>query len=93
MHEVIVADLMRARPGGVPEALERVINHHTTAEQAGTVFARVQPKLAVFTHIIPVTSTARDIVPLVRRSYSGPVEVGEDLMVIDIGDTVAVRRF
>ena len=30
---------------------------------------------------------------LVRQTYAGPVEFGEDLMAIDIGNTVAVRRF
>ena len=27
-----------------------------------------------------------------RKTYSGPLELGEDLMVIEIGDTVTVRR-
>jgi pimeloyl-ACP methyl ester carboxylesterase len=30
---------------------------------------------------------------LTRKTYAGPVEVGEDLMTIEVGDTVAVRRF
>jgi ribonuclease Z len=92
VHEVIVADLLRARPHGNPEWTERIIAHHTTAEQAGEVFARVQPKLAVYTHIIPVTATANDLLPPTRKTYTGPLEAGEDLMVIDIGDTVTVRR-
>jgi len=29
----------------------------------------------------------------VRQTYAGPVEFGEDLMAIDIGNTIAVRRF
>lgn len=92
VHEVIVADLFRARFRTDPEWTERIIAHHTPAEQAGEVFARVQPRLAVYTHIIPVTATANDILPPTRKAYAGPVEVGEDLMVIDIGETVTVRR-
>jgi ribonuclease Z len=92
VHEVIAADLFRARPHGNPERTERIIAHHTTAEQAGEVFARVQPKLAVYSHIGPVTATATDLLPPTRKTYAGPVEVGEDLMVIEIGDTVTVRR-
>jgi ribonuclease Z len=50
------------------------------------------PRLAVFTHIIPVTATANDVVPPTRKTYSGPLEVGEDLMVINIGDEITVQR-
>jgi ribonuclease Z len=92
LHEVIAADLMRARAGRNPASLEAVIAHHTTPEQAGEVFIRVRPGLAVYTHIIPVTATVKDLVPPTRQTYSGPLEVGEDLMVIDIGDKVTVRR-
>lgn len=92
VHEVIVAEMFRARGQANPERAERVIAHHTTAEQAGEVFARVQPRLAVYTHIGPVTATANELIPPTRKTYSGPLEVGEDLMVIDIGDTVTVRR-
>jgi ribonuclease Z len=92
IHEIIAADLMRARAGRNPASLEAVIAHHTTPEQAGEVFARVRPRLAVYTHIIPVTATADDLVPPTRQTYTGPLEVGEDLMVIDIGDEVTVRR-
>jgi ribonuclease Z len=27
-----------------------------------------------------------------RKTYAGPLELGEDLMVIEVGETVAVRR-
>jgi ribonuclease Z len=91
VHEVIAADLQRARASD-PERAERVITHHTTPEQAGEVFTRVKPKLAVYTHIGPVTATANDLLPPTRKTYAGPVEVGEDLMVIEIGDAVTVRR-
>ena len=92
VHEVIVADMLRGASQDNNEFMERVIAHHTTPEQAGEVFARVQPKLAVYTHVIPVTATAEDLIPPTRKTYSGPLEVGEDLMVIDIGDEVTVRR-
>lgn len=92
VHEVIASGMLRKRFPDNPEVMERVIAHHTTPEQAGEVFNRVQPGLAVFTHIIPVTATAGDIFPPVRKTYTGPLEMGEDLMVIDIGDKVTVRR-
>jgi ribonuclease Z len=92
VHEVIVADVLRARPAGNPEIVERVIAHHTTPEQAGQLFVHVKPRLAVYSHIIPDTAPASDIIAATRRAYAGPLEVGEDLMVIDIGEQVSVRR-
>jgi ribonuclease Z len=92
VHEVIAADLMRSRAGKNPESLEAVIAHHTTPEQAGEVFARINPRLAVYTHIIPVTATDKDVIPPTRQTYAGPLEMGEDLMVINVGDRVTVRR-
>lgn len=92
VHEVLVPEFMLARPHINPEAVKRVIAHHTTPEEAGKIFKRVQPRLAVFTHVLPFNATAKDIIPSVRKTYQGPVEVGEDLMVINIGDEVTVKR-
>ena len=92
IHEVICADMLRASAPDHPDAMERVIAHHSTPEQAGEIFAQVQPRLAVFTHIIPINAGEKDILPSVRKTYAGPVEVGEDLMVIDIGDEISVKR-
>jgi ribonuclease Z len=67
-----------------------IFNHHTDGEEAGRIFDRVKPKLAVFSHynVDPVAT-----LPLVRRTYAGAVEFGDDLTTIDIGETVAVHRF
>jgi hypothetical protein len=42
----------------------------------------------VFSHY---AMAADDLLPLVRRHYPGRVEVGQDGMVIEIGDEVRVR--
>jgi ribonuclease Z len=75
-----------------PERKAIVIDHHTTPEQAGTVFKRVRPKLAVYSHIVPPNANAATLMPQTRKTYDGPVEVGEDLMSIEIGERVAVHR-
>ena len=67
-----------------------ILNHHTDGLEAGPVFQRVKPKLAVFSHY-GLESAA--ILALVRQNYAGPVQFGEDLMTIDVGDTVSVHRF
>jgi ribonuclease Z len=79
-------------------ATQRIIDHHTSPEEAGKVFSRVKPKLAVYTHFVMVSSntisapTVEDFITMTRKTYSGPLEAGEDLMVIEVGDTVKVSR-
>ena len=91
VHEVISpeVELRRAQVQG-PRAVERVISHHTGPDQAGTIFSRVKPRLAVYSHIVPSPTTAEDLIGPTRRTYSGPLAVGYDLMTIVIGDTIEV---
>lgn len=91
IHEVLDLDAYRpADDTYTPEQIEKVIAHHTTAEQAAIVFARVHPKLAVFSHIVPID--APNVIAQTRKTYSGWIELGEDLMTIDIGDQIQVHR-
>jgi len=46
----------------------------------------------VYSHIVLPTATEQDLLPPTRKTYSGPLEVGEDLMVITVGEKVEVRR-
>jgi ribonuclease Z len=87
IHEAIDLDLLRKLVESQP-IRQAIIERHTTAEQAASIFSRVSPRLAVFSHS-PGTA---GIVEQTRRSYSGRVEMGEDLMVIDVGDEVRVHR-
>ena len=50
------------------------------------------PRLAVYSHIILPTATEQDVVPQTRKTYAGPLELGEDLMVIEVGQKIEVRR-
>jgi ribonuclease Z len=91
IHEVIdpeaYADLTTSDN---PEERKRILAHHTTPEDAGKVFTKVAPKLAVYSHIVP--PDAPTLVQQTRKTYSGPLEVGEDLMSIAIREQVTVRR-
>ena len=37
-------------------------------------------------------NTVKDLVAATRTSYQGPLEVGEDLMSFDVGETVTMKR-
>jgi len=95
VHEVAAADpgLLNTSPDA-----QRIIGHHTTPEDAGRVFDRVKPKLAVYSHIVLLTTdpavrapTADEVLTATRKTYTGPLELGEDLMTIDVGDRVNLR--
>lgn len=96
VHEVIAA------PAGLLEKSEtarRIVGLHTLPEDAGRIFARVRPRLAVYSHVVLLTTdpafpppAVTELVPRTRSTYDGPLEVGEDLMAIEIGREIRVRR-
>ncbi len=95
IHEVFVASAEVLKN----PAIAHILSIHTTPSQAGTVFARTHPKLAVYTHIAALGSptapppSIAEIVAETRQTYQGPLAVGEDLMSFDIGEGgVSVRR-
>ena len=99
--DLLVHEVAWARPEllSKSEAARIIIGLHTTPEEAGTVFARVKPRLAVYSHVVLVTTdpaftepTSTEVLKLTRKTYDGPLEMGEDLMTIDIGDKIDVRR-
>ena len=91
VHEVASPDSFE-RAGVRPERAKTIIAHHSTPEQAGEVFARTKPRLAVFSHIVQADASEQDLIPPTRKHYAGPVEVGEDLMIIEVADKIDVRR-
>jgi ribonuclease Z len=91
IHEVLVPEALR-RSGVPPDRLPGIVAYHTTPEQAGEVFARVRPRLAVYSHVCPPSATEADLRDATRRAYQGPFELGEDLMVIEVGEQVSVQR-
>lgn len=97
--DLLVHEVAMARLELMKEAyIQRIIGHHTLPYDCGRVFAQTRPKLAAFTHVVLLASkqvpppSLDDLVSEVRQTYDGPLEVGEDLMSFEIGDTVTVRR-
>jgi ribonuclease Z len=91
IHEVASPETFQ-RVGVPPARMTSVVAHHVTPEQAGEVFSRTKPRLAVYSHIVLPNATEQDLIPPTRKTYSGPLELGEDLMVIEVGDKIEVRR-
>jgi ribonuclease Z len=99
--DVLFHEVAAARPELLQRsvAAQRIIGHHTTPEQAAGVFSRVKPRLAVYTHIVLLTTDPHiappviaDIVDATRAGYGGAFEVGEDLMTVEVGEKISVHR-
>lgn len=63
-----------------------ILDHHTKPDEAGIVFTRVKPKLAVYYHFVLLGTpqvpavTEADVITMTRKTYAGPLVTGEDLM-------------
>lgn len=89
IHETIDAEALRRRVDRPSEAtIDAIVAHHTTAEQAGMVFRRVAPRLAVYSH---APNTAR-VLAQTRTTYAGPLQGAEDLLTIRIGAEIQVEH-
>ncbi len=85
IHEVGDApDHLKQRHPG----LARALDHHTNAREAGEVFHRTRPRLAVYTHIVLAGLEMDELLSRTRSVYSGPLLMGEDLMKFLVGDDI-----
>lgn len=91
IHEVASPELLK-QTGRNEEWVRAIIGHHTTPEQAGEIFSKVKPRMAVYSHIVMPSATDKDLIPPTRKTYSGPLELGEDLMVIEVGEKIEIHR-
>jgi ribonuclease Z len=91
--DVLVHEVAAVHPELLKDPqVQRVMAHHTSPQEAGTVFTRAHPKLAVYTHFtllarppIPAVTIA-EVIAQTREIYSGPLEAGEDLMTVEIDE-------
>jgi len=85
IHEVAAAnnDLLTQNA-----RLQKVLSYHTTPEQAGQVFKTVQPKAAIFTHVLLFGIDEQAVIETTRACFDGEIRMGYDLMKIGVGDDV-----
>ena len=67
------------------------LSHHTSPEDCGKVFSIAKPSLAVFTHVFQFQGVSlEEMMRRARSEYDGSVVFGEDMMQIEVGDSVRV---
>jgi ribonuclease Z len=73
-------------------AKRAVMTKLTTPEQAARIFQQAKPRLAVYSHIIEMDVTDAGLMQRTRSAgYAGWLVVGQDRMVIDVGQSIAVH--
>jgi ribonuclease Z len=98
--DLLIHEVAAVKPELLADAqVSRVMQHHTSPQEAGTVFSRARPRLAAYTHLVLLARgevpslTPEELIAQTRETYDGPLEVGQDLMTFDIGpDDVSVLR-
>jgi ribonuclease Z len=87
VHEVAAFDSQ-----ALESADARVVaGAHSTPEDAARVFRLARPGLAIYSDIMLSGVSEEELVRRTRRGYRGALEVGRDLMVIEIQNEVQIR--
>jgi len=77
------------------ERIRRVMEHHSAPRDAGRVFAKCAPRLAVFNHLVLIGDgdsappSVQDLIDATRQEYEGALVIGQDLMTFAVGDEQA----
>lgn len=97
IHEVAAANEDTTKNSAL---INQILGFHSSPEDAGRVFQQVQPKLAVYSHIVLLTSdpavpppTTKDLIRRTQKTYKGALEVGDDLLAIEIADKINVVSY
>jgi ribonuclease Z len=95
--DLLIHEVSASRDPTQTQANNGVLALHTLPDQAGTVFARTRPKLAVYSHVGTAGDpngkglTDSEFIDATRKTYDGPLVVGHDLMTFVLGDTVSIE--
>ncbi len=97
IHEVAAANEQSMKTSPL---VNQILGFHTSPEDAGKLFDLIKPRLAVYSHIVLLTAdpsvappTIDELATRTQKVYKGPLEIGEDLLSIEIGDKIKVSKY
>jgi ribonuclease Z len=91
VHECFIHREMKLAPGRTPEGINNVAAYHTLSSEVGKVATEAKARCLVLNHFVPVVFDKAALLAEVRRDYTGPIVVGEDLMRLDLQTRVATH--
>jgi ribonuclease Z len=90
--DLLIHEVCAARPEITDTQAKAVMAHHTSPQEAGSIFAQAKPKMAVFTHVVLISRPSvpapsiDDVISQARETYNGPLVAGSDLMTFEVSD-------
>lgn len=91
IHEVMSPALERfARKLFDPEVADDIVALHTLAPEAGKVFQKTKPRMAVYTHLDNNPEFEDELKKDTSRVWGGPLVVAKDFMTITVGTSIQV---
>jgi ribonuclease Z len=88
--DLLIYEVAAAAESATSPDPTRALSLHISPEEAGTIFTRVRPKLAVYSHIATFGVSDAELIARTRKTYAGPLMVGVDLMSFDVADAVTL---
>jgi ribonuclease Z len=97
--DMIVHEVATANEKLTPDD-QAVMNHHTSPEEAGTIFSQTKPRLAVFSHLVDLLDDQSDAhfvketLRRVKKTWTGKTLVGDDMTRFTITKTdIKIQKF
>jgi ribonuclease Z len=87
-HEVAAADPEQARSAATSRDAPADLS---SPEDAGKLFRAARPYLALYSHVRLLGVSEEDLVRRTRRHYRGPLQIGHELMVVEVQNEVQIR--
>lgn len=86
--DLLIHEVAAVAPSASTTDTTRIMGLHLSPEEAGMVFSKVRPKLAVYSHIVTFGVSDDELMSRTRTTYSGPLVLGADLMSFNITNVV-----
>jgi ribonuclease Z len=93
LHELFIDAPTFSERNNMPlKIAENIVHEHTPADMLGRVFSIAKPKLGVGTHFFVNEYSVDPAFAGMASTYSGPVAIGQDLMVMNVTPEQIVTR-
>ena len=93
IHEVAAPEAIWKRSnmiGRDPEHTKKIIDHHATPSQVGSIFKQSNVKLGAYYHIVGGPGAEEEVLKATKKVFQGDFLIPEDLTVIEIGEEIKV---
>ncbi len=93
IHEVAAPEAIWKRSnmiGRDPEHTKKIIDHHATPSQVGSIFKQSNVKLGAYYHIVGGPGAEEEVLKATEKVFQGDFLIPEDLTVIEIGEEIKV---